>query len=215
MPNLLHINLADNRLASWNKNWFQKTPLLNRISFQNNSIAILPRNAFENLKGAKSFGKLDLSINLVFSYNKIKEIDLNAFGKLDRIRNLWLDHNELETFDEKLLENVEINDLRIDHNKIKCLEGDYDKLFKANSTHIDLNPFDCSCLDSIKKYAKENEKEIDFYFSEMDCTAQRIREKMDAVQKRLKEISQIGNAVANESDDIDVTSSIKKQKPVK
>lgn len=199
MPNLLHINLADNRIQTWNKNWFENTPLLSRISMQNNSIEDLPNEAFGNLKGVKMFGKLDLTVNLVFSYNKIKEIQPRAFDNLIRIRNLWLDHNQLEEFDASLLDNVKIDDLRIDHNNIKCLNGDLSKVFKAKSTHIDSNPLECKCLESIKSYVKNNTVEVDFFFADMDCTAQRIRKKIDAVEKRLKEISGMNNEGETES----------------
>lgn len=188
MPNLLHINLADNRISNWHRNWFLDTPILIRISIQNNSIELLPNEAFKNLRGSK----VDLTLNLVFSYNKISSIQPKAFKGLTNIHNLWLDHNNLEDFDGTLLDNVDVDDLRVDHNNIKCFTGDYAKVFKAKSTYIDSNPLECNCLDSIKSFVKNNSKQVDYFFADMECTTQRIRKKMDAVEKRLKEISLMG-----------------------
>lgn len=213
MPNLLHISLSDNEIGNWNKDWFQHTPLLSRISMQNNSLDSLPDGAFQNLKGIKMFGKVDLTVSLVFSYNKLERIDPKALRGLTRIRNFWLDHNQLRDVDSSLWDNVKIDDLRIDHNKITCLKGDYNKVFKAESTHIDSNPFECDCLDSIKSYVKTNSKEVDFFFTDMDCTAQRIRKKIDAVEKRLKEISRIGKDDEIEEETIDNVTA--KYEPIK
>lgn len=209
MPSLLHINLADNKISNWKRDWFQDTPLLNRISMQNNSIELLPNGAFENLKGSKVYGKVDLRLNLVFSFNNIKSIQPEAFRGLTSIRNLWLDHNELENFDEALLDNIKIDDLRLDHNKIKCFNGSYGKVFSAKTTHIDSNPLDCNCLNSIKSYVTNNSKDVEFFFADMDCAAQRIRKKMDEVERRLKDMASVG------SDDENINNMSSKQKPIK
>lgn len=208
MPSLLHINLADNNISKWHRDWFQDTPLLSRISIQNNSIELLPNRAFENLKGVKMFGKVDLTVNLVFSYNKISTIQPEAFRGLTSIHNLWLDHNELKNFNETLLENVNIYDLRLDYNKIKCFSGSYEKVFKAKTTHIDSNPFDCNCLNAIKTYVKKNNKVVNLFFADMDCTAQRIKEKMNEVERLLKNMASIGN------DDDNLNNLTSKQKPI-
>ncbi|KAJ8961986.1 hypothetical protein NQ314_005768 [Rhamnusium bicolor] len=195
LPNILNINLADNNIGAWDKNWFKNTPLLTRISMQNNSIAKLPNNAFKNLVGVKKFGKVDLTINLVLSYNKIKTIEPKAFNGLTKINNLWLDNNQLENFDENLLDKVKVNDLRINQNNIRCLDGDLAKIIKADTTHLDANPLDCECLNNIKTWAEKNGKVIEIFFSEMDCAAQRIKMKMNALTKRLKEIRDQDNDI--------------------
>ncbi|KAJ8955045.1 hypothetical protein NQ318_000477 [Aromia moschata] len=188
LPGILNINLADNKIAKWNPNWFKNTPLLTRISMQNNSITKLPNGAFKNLAGDKKFGKVYLTINIVLSYNKIKVIEPKAFKGLTKINNLWLDNNRIEVFDEDLLDNIEVSDLRLNGNNIHCLDGDLGKVIKADMTHLDSNPFDCECLSEIKTWAEQNEKNIEIFFSEMDCTTQRIKNKMVALEKRLKEI---------------------------
>ncbi|XP_028137946.2 phospholipase A2 inhibitor [Diabrotica virgifera virgifera] len=187
MPDLLNIQLADNFITQWNPEWLKNTPLLTRISLQNNSIEKLPAHAFKNMVGDKKYGKIDLTINLVFSHNKISEIDPEAFADLSRINNLWLDNNVLESFDENLLSGIKVNDLRLNKNNIKCLDGNLDKILKAETNHIDSNPFDCNCLEKIKEWSNKK-KNVDFTFAEMECTAQRIKVKMTALEKRLKEL---------------------------
>lgn len=189
MPNLLNIRLADNKISAWNKEWFENVPLLARISMQNNFIEELPERAFKNLKGAKQFGTVDLTLNLVFSYNQIKEIHPKAFKGLDKLNNLWLDYNNLTNFDENILEKTEVNDLRIDNNKIVCLEGNYNKIFKAEITHIDANPFYCDCLKKIKDWTEKNKKTVHLVYAEMECATQRMKTKLDALEQRIKEIN--------------------------
>ncbi|KAJ8983217.1 hypothetical protein NQ317_016438 [Molorchus minor] len=208
IPNILNINLADNKIVKWSPDWFQNTPLLTRISMQNNSVTTLPNNAFKNLKGEKRFGKIDLSINLVLSYNQIKTIKPNAFKGLTKINNLWLDNNGLEDFGEDLLEGVDVKDLRLNCNNIRCLEGDLSKIIKADTTHLDSNPFDCDCLNKIKTWAESKGKNIEIFFSEMDCTAQRIRTKMVELEKRLKEIK-------HQDDDIEIAEGQPASNPIK
>ncbi|KAJ8920391.1 hypothetical protein NQ315_005257 [Exocentrus adspersus] len=195
MPNLLNIQLADNQIDRWDKNWFKNTPLLTRVSMQNNSISSLPNDAFKNLVGKKQFGKLKLTINLVLSYNKINKIEPKAFSGLTEINNLWLDNNQLEEFEDGLLEGVDVKDLRLNKNNIRCLDGDLSKIIKAETTHLDSNPFDCECLGNIKEWAKENDKLIEIFFSDMDCSAQRIKTKLVALEKRLKEIKDQDNDI--------------------
>lgn len=148
----------------------------------------LPANAFKNFVGEKKYGKVDLTINLVFSYNRIMKIHSETFAGLKRINNLWLDNNQLSKFDEGLLEGIEIDDLRIDHNNIECLEGDLAKILKANSSHIDANPFKCECVQNMKTWSKAKGKNVDLFYSDMECSVQRIRNKMTALERRLKEI---------------------------
>ncbi|XP_023027942.2 osteomodulin [Leptinotarsa decemlineata] len=188
MPNLLNINLADNKITRWNPNWFQNTPLLTRISLQNNAIETLPSHAFVNLEGEKIYGKLDLRINLIFSHNKIKTIHSEAFAGLKKINNLWLDFNQIEQFEDDLLENVVIDDLRLNNNNISCFEGDFDKLFRADTTHIDSNPMECECLQRIEEWSKKSGKRVEHFYADLECRAQRIKSKMTALEKRLKEV---------------------------
>lgn len=137
---ILHINLkvikhaiiACNASRTWTTKkakkfkyfrWFNQVPLLTRVSIQNNSLTKLPSRAFTNLKGPKQFGSVTLTINLIFSYNKISEIAHTTFADLDKINNLWLDNNQLLDFPANLLQNVSVSDLRIGYNHITCLDG--------------------------------------------------------------------------------------------
>ncbi|CAH1115880.1 unnamed protein product [Psylliodes chrysocephalus] len=187
MPDLLNIQLADNFIQIWNPEWFKNTPLLTRISMQNNRIEEIPAYAFKNMKGIKKYGNLDLTINFVFSHNQIKNINPKAFSGLEKINNLWLDNNLLQEFHEDLLNGIAIDDLRLNNNNIKCFDGDLDKTLKANTNHIDSNPFDCDCLEQIKEWSKKK-KNVEFSFAEMDCITQRFKIKMTALEKRLKEL---------------------------
>lgn len=92
---------------------------------QNNSLETIPSEAFTNLNGDKKFGSVKLTINLVFSHNKINRIEANAFEGLRNVNNLWLDNNRLTDFADDLLEKVDVQDLRIEHNQITCLKGMY------------------------------------------------------------------------------------------
>lgn len=185
LPNLLNINLADNNIAEWDKNWFKKTPMLTRISMQNNSLKTLPKDAFTNLIGTKSYGKVKLTINLIFSYNRINTIDRNAFRGLKNINNLWLDNNKLTDLNGKLLDGVEVDNLRIGHNLITCFKDDLDGIIKAEITHLDNNPYDCDCLEKIKIWAKKNDKSVDIFHSDMDCRIKRMRGKIDGLKDLL------------------------------
>lgn len=187
LPNLLNIHLADNYIREWNKRWFQNTPLLIRISMQNNSLETIPSDAFTNLKGNKNYGSLKLNLNLIFSHNKISRIEHDAFRGLKKINNLWLDHNNLHKFQDTLLEDVEVKELRLNQNSLSCLTGDLSKIIKAEATYLDGNEFHCACLDQIKNWAKEHDKTIYLFFSNMDCLADGIRVKLDDLNKRLKD----------------------------
>lgn len=208
MPNLLNINLADNGIDKWNKNWFKNTPLLTRVSMQNNSIAKLPNQAFRNLAGSKSFGKLKLTVNIVLSHNKIETIEPKAFGGLTEVNHLWLDNNQLEEFDEGLLEGVDVKDLRLNNNDIRCLNGDLGKIIKGETNQLDSNPYDCECLTRIQEWAKKNDRNVQLFFSEMNCAAQRLKTKMTALEKRLKEIK-------DQDNDIEVAEGRPSSNPIK
>ncbi|CAH1119283.1 unnamed protein product [Phaedon cochleariae] len=188
MSSLLNINLADNQISVWNPSWFKNTPLLTRISMQNNSITVIPEQAFHNLEGEKKFGKIDLSINLIFSYNKIEKIHPQAFSGLKKINNLWLDHNSIEEFDGDLLKGVAVKELRLNYNQIKCPTGDLSEMFRAELTSIDVNPLDCDCLETIKDWKKKTGKHVELFYADMECTTQRIKKKMTALEERIKEI---------------------------
>ncbi|XP_066249057.1 chondroadherin-like [Euwallacea similis] len=194
MPNLLNINLADNAIRKWNKRWFYQVPLLTRISMQNNSVETIPSKAFPNLKGEKRFGKIRLTLNLIFSHNQIKEIEDNAFEGIENINNLWLDHNKIINFPDNLLEKVNVKDLRLEHNQIRCLNGNLSSIIKAEMTHMDGNPFDCKCLEKVQKWAEEKDRKLDLFYSEMHCAADRIRKKMSDLEKRLKDINAVKEA---------------------
>ncbi|KYB29432.1 Protein slit-like Protein [Tribolium castaneum] len=188
MPELLNVNLADNRVKIWNKNWFANTPLLARVSFQNNLIEEIPSNAFRHFQGEKQFGSVPLTINIVLSHNLIKHIHNDAFKGLEKINNLWLDGNELSEWDENLLTGVSVHDLRIDNNKLECLDGNLDKVFVAATTHIDGNPWDCGCLKNIDLWASKATQHVVMIYSKMNCDAERIARKLDALDLRLKEL---------------------------
>ncbi|XP_057658576.1 phospholipase A2 inhibitor-like [Diorhabda carinulata] len=202
LPELLNINLADNLIQKWNPEWLDNTPILTRISIQNNSIDELPANSFKHMTGEKKFGKLDLTINLVFSHNKIHKIDPQAFSGLKKINNLWLDNNVLEDFDENLLNGIQVEDLRLNKNNIECFKGNLDKVLKAETNHIDSNPFDCVCLEQIKEWSQKK-KNVDFSYSEMDCIAKRVRVKLTLLEKRLKELKN-EKEIPNEVEEIEV-----------
>ncbi|XP_066156712.1 chondroadherin-like [Euwallacea fornicatus] len=189
LPNLLTINLADNVISEWNKRWFYQVPLLTRISMQNNSLETIPSKAFPNLKGEKRYGKVRLTLNLIFSHNQIKEIEENAFEGIENINNLWLDHNKITNFSDDLLEKVNVKDLRLEHNQIRCLNGNLSSIIKAEMTHMDGNPFDCKCLEKVQKWAEEKDRKLDLFYSEMHCAADRIKKKMSDFEKRLKDIN--------------------------
>ena len=188
MPELLNVNLADNQLKIWDKNWFADTPLLTRVSFQNNHISEIPARAFRNFRGEKQFGSVPLTINIVLSNNVIKTIHEDAFKGLDKINNLWLDGNEIDSWDENLLSKVAVKDLRIDNNRLQCLSGDLKNIFVAATTHIDGNPWDCGCLKNIDLWASQHGKDVIMYYSKMNCDAERIDRKLKDLNHLLKEL---------------------------
>lgn len=53
---------------------------------------------------------------------------------------------------------------------------------------MDGNPLECACVDNINKWAKEHNKNVDIFYSEANCIADRIRKKIDDLDRRLKEI---------------------------
>lgn len=175
---------------------------------QNNSIAKLTNHAFRNLAGSKNFGKMKLTVNIVLSYNKIKTIESKAFSDLTEVNHLWLDNNQLEEFGEDLLDGVEVKDLRLNNNNIRCLDGDLTKIIKGEMTQLDSNPFDCDCLSKIKEWVNKNNKNVQLFFSEMECSAQRIKIKMTALEKRLKEIR-------DQDNDIEVAEGKPSSNPIK
>ncbi|KAG5890955.1 hypothetical protein JTB14_026310 [Gonioctena quinquepunctata] len=207
MRSLLNINLADNQIVAWNPSWFKNSDLLTRISLQNNSIETLPSHAFKNLKSEKKFGSVDLTINLIFSHNKIKKIDQQAFAGLVRINNLWLDNNLIEEFSGNLLKDVQIDDLRLNNNNIECFKGDLNDIFKANTTHIDSNPLECGCLEEIKEWTKKNGKNVEYFYADMECSVIRIRKKMIALKNRLE-------GIRNDDDDEDIDIKVPALSPV-
>ncbi|XP_044756946.1 phospholipase A2 inhibitor-like [Coccinella septempunctata] len=189
MPNLLNVRLSFNKIGKWNRNWFQGTPLLTRVSFQHNLIEELPADAFSNMAGPKNFGKIPLTLNLIFSYNKIKKIDPNAFRGLEKLNNLWLDNNLLEEIPHNFLKGVTVHELRLSSNKLTCIV-DEDSILKAEINDIDANPFECDCLNTIKNWAEENNKTVSIFYSDMNCFAARLQGKMRDIENRLKEMKQ-------------------------
>ncbi|XP_045468049.1 leucine-rich repeat-containing protein 15-like [Harmonia axyridis] len=185
MPNLLNIRLTLNKITTWNSNWFKATPLLTRLSFQRNLIKELPSDAFSNMAGTKSFGKIPLTLNLLFSNNKISRVDPHTFRGLNKINNLWLDNNLLEEYPPKMLNKVSVHALRISNNKLKCID-DKESLLKAEINDIDANPFDCDCLSDIKNWAEKNNKSVSTFYADMNCYAERLEGKMRDIEKLLK-----------------------------
>jgi Leucine-rich repeat (LRR) protein len=188
MPELLTVNLADNQLSIWDKNWFAKTPLLTRVSFQNNLIGEIPAGAFRNFQGIKQFGSVSLTINIILSHNKIKSIHKDAFKGLEKINNLWLDNNQVDSWDGDLLSNVAVKDLRIDQNQLECLSGNLENIFVADTTHIDGNPWECGCLKNIELWASQHGKDVIMYYSKLTCDADRIDRKLKDLEQRLREL---------------------------
>ncbi|RZC37879.1 phospholipase A2 inhibitor-like [Asbolus verrucosus] len=193
MSELLNINLGENQLKIWNKNWFANTPLLTRVSLQNNFIEEIPAEAFRNFEGEKQFGSVSLTINIILSHNKIKTIHQNAFKGLSKINNLWLDYNEIDTWNENLLTGIALKDLRLDQNKLQCLTQDFKKIFVADTTHIDGNPWDCGCLKNIEVWATEHGKNVIMAYSKITCDAERIEMKLKNLNKLLKELKKNDN----------------------
>jgi Leucine-rich repeat (LRR) protein len=188
MPELLTVNLGDNQLSIWDKNWFAKTPLLTRVSFQNNLIGEIPAGAFRNFQGIKQFGSVSLTINIILSHNKIKSIHKDAFKGLEKINNLWLDNNQMDSWDGDLLSNVAVKDLRIDQNQLECLSGNLENIFVADTTHIDGNPWECGCLKNIELWASQHGKDVIMYYSKLTCDADRIDRKLKDLEQRLREL---------------------------
>ncbi|KAK9874572.1 hypothetical protein WA026_005405 [Henosepilachna vigintioctopunctata] len=187
MKNLLNIRMAHNKIKVWNNNWFENTPLLTRVSFQHNLIEELPRKAFKNMGGEKKFGRVPLTINLLFSYNKIGILYADTFQGLEKINNLWLDNNLINELPKGMFDGVAIRNLKLGSNKLNCID-DADSVLKAESNDIDANPFECKCLDEIKKWAENKNKTISMFYADMTCYANRIEIKMKNLEERLREL---------------------------
>ncbi|CAH0553810.1 unnamed protein product [Brassicogethes aeneus] len=190
MPNLINIDLENNNIKIWNSDWFYNTPFVSRINFRNNSLEKLPANAFNNIQGNKVYLRVPLKRTLQFSYNRLKTIDIGAFNGLSEINNLWLDHNQLQSFNEVLIKNAKIEELRLDGNEIKRLSGNWKNLLEIPFISVDANPFDCDFLRSIKEWSDENHKKIDVFYSDMDCVVNRIKGKMDDIRNRLEQLKE-------------------------
>ncbi|CAH0553809.1 unnamed protein product [Brassicogethes aeneus] len=174
MPNLINIDLENNNIKIWNSDWFYNIPFVSRINFRNNYLEKLPANAFNNIQGNKVYLRVPLKRTLQFSYNRLKTIDIGAFNGLSEINNLWLDHNHLQSFNEVLIKNTKIEELRLDGNEIKRLSGNWKNLLEIPFISVDANLFDCDFLS-----IKETEREIDDILSDMNCKADRIKGMLD------------------------------------
>lgn len=201
MTDLLNIRLSFNKIGRWNKNWFKNTPVLTRVSMPHNLLETLPADAFTNMAGPKNYGKIPLTLNLIFSYNKITELDPNTFRGLEKINNLWLDNNLLEEVPHKIFEGLSLHELRLSSNKLTCIK-DKESLLKAEINDIDANPYDCNCLSDIKKWAEEKKKSISIFYADMNCYAARLQDKVTVIQKMLKDMK------GNKSVETDETSTL-------
>ncbi|CAG9760073.1 unnamed protein product [Ceutorhynchus assimilis] len=145
MQNIEEINLLSNRISRYNWKWFNKTPLLKSLYFQNNTIKEVPERAFRHLIDKRH------AVNIFFSFNEIRFIHPLAFDDMDSttVGKLYLDHNLLETWNEAL--SMHINELKISFNNIKCIDGDLRGSIKNNSLRNFIeNPYNCQCLKEIK-----------------------------------------------------------------
>ncbi|XP_018579218.1 insulin-like growth factor-binding protein complex acid labile subunit [Anoplophora glabripennis] len=164
LPYLEFIDLGHNNIGKWNTNWFRYTPSLRMVSMENNSLEFLPDYAFKNIDGN---GRFDKYITIVLNFNKIKTTGPKAFSGLGNMYDLLLDNNQLEKIDEDLLKDVDVLHLRLNNNNIRCLDGNLDKIFTAKVTYLDSNPFDCECLNRIRKWAQKNKRSV--YWSCGSC----------------------------------------------
>lgn len=73
MQNIEEVILINNRISVYDWKWFDKTPLLKSLYFQNNVITEIPERAFRNLID-KTF-----DLNIFFSFNEIRFIHPLAF----------------------------------------------------------------------------------------------------------------------------------------
>lgn len=73
MQNLEEVILLNNLISAYDAEWFNKTPLLRSLYFQNNTIKEIPDTAFKNLID-KPFG-----LNLFFSFNQIRLVHPMTF----------------------------------------------------------------------------------------------------------------------------------------
>ncbi|XP_066146074.1 leucine-rich repeats and immunoglobulin-like domains protein sma-10 isoform X2 [Euwallacea fornicatus] len=73
MQNIEEVNLLNNLISVYDVKWFNKTPLLKSLCFQNNTIREIPETAFRNLIDMKH------GMNLFYSFNMIKTVHPKAF----------------------------------------------------------------------------------------------------------------------------------------
>ncbi|XP_013393224.1 leucine-rich repeat and transmembrane domain-containing protein 2 [Lingula anatina] len=89
---------------------------VSRLSLDNNSLTILPANAFQNMR------LLNVS-RLQLRHNRIRTIEKNAFSNLETLEYLYLDYNELINIPgESLLPELSsLIELHVSFNQIRSL----------------------------------------------------------------------------------------------
>ncbi|XP_044262282.1 chondroadherin-like [Tribolium madens] len=141
MTNLEIIHLDHNQLTNINPFWFKNAPKLTKVNLSHNKIQRVDANAFAN-----HVSKIDLSNNL------IQSVDPHAFRRTKKLLFLGLAHNQINSLDPNWLKDVKVHTLDLTNNLLYCLESGLGGLQSTNL--IDKNPWDCNCLERIKR--KEN-----------------------------------------------------------
>ncbi|EFA11750.1 leucine-rich repeat-containing protein let-4 [Tribolium castaneum] len=141
MTDLEIVHLDHNRIASVNPFWFKNAPKVTKVNLSHNNIHRVDANAFAN-----HVSKIDLSNNI------IQSVDPHAFRRTKKLLFLGLAHNLIHDLDPNWLKDVKVHTLDLSSNSLYCLEGGLGGLQSTN--FLDKNPWDCSCLERIKR--KEN-----------------------------------------------------------
>lgn len=144
MSKLTHLYINDNLIGQWNRKWFNNSPALVLLDFQNNKLKSLPEKAFHYTRNLKK---------IFLGHNDIVSFEPNAFGGLEDLDHLDLSFNKLTMLDQNIFsKKVSIGSLLINGNRLNFLSTNFRNQVLISKISIEGNPWKCSCLNTIDNW---------------------------------------------------------------
>ncbi|RZB39979.1 LRR 8 domain containing protein [Asbolus verrucosus] len=171
LVNLEKIYLDKNKISEIESQWFLNNFQISLINMAFNKISKLQSAAFTLPKNS--------AVEIRLQHNDIEEIEERAVipGGTDEEEpylTLHLDHNDLKEIPSAFIKSMDNlhSSLYFNNNSITCISSETLNTLKNSAVYLHLvnNPLNCSCISNIKKFLKENQMRVPFYYnSTNDC----------------------------------------------
>lgn len=139
MSHLTFVQLEFNKLKEIDSNWFNNSPRVFSVLYNNNEIEEIPEGAYKNF--VKTF-----EISIFLMNNAIRTIHTNAFEGILKIGDVYLSHNKLQNVNDSFISAEYVRNVYLDFNELECLGEGFKITPLIGSINVEGNPMRCDCL---------------------------------------------------------------------